>query len=114
VSEFKAKAPFPVQDKTTLREFVRTIIEVRGNPMHDRRPDVVTVNTWRAARAGEVLRRYAEFTNSGDEPFDVVLSDLLADLRHLADVLVMTEEADFDGANEAAQRRYVEEIGGEL
>jgi hypothetical protein len=80
----------------------------------------VEANTTRASWAALALVAHAEVTRNTGEPLEEVLADLLADLRHLADLADLTDPGGasaglgFALADGRAECRYSEEIRGEL
>lgn len=94
--------PLNVRDAEQLGSAVRQRHDpvLTGEPQND--------NDARAAWAGRALAWFAMNTGDLDEDLETVLSDLLSDLRHLADAL----EVDYGNADERAERHYQREIEG--
>ncbi|MDH6283939.1 hypothetical protein [Prescottella agglutinans] len=67
-------------------------------------------NAVRALNAAGVLADYMRGVGDAGEDLQVGLTDLLADLRHLADAAGL----DWDDADKTASRRYQEEVRGAL
>ena len=76
--------------------------------------DSVQRNITRASWAAQVLVTYANVSNCTTKPLGMLLSDLLADLRHLSDIAHLGDYDDYDQADANAELRYDEEIRGEL
>lgn len=79
-------------------------------PGHNRYVDWTVDNSRRASWAAAALRPYGELVmpNGVTETPEVILSDLLADLRHLADAMGI----DFDHAYGAACGHYYLDLTG--
>jgi hypothetical protein len=67
-------------------------------------------NDARASFGARALATHAGLTGNGGEPLATALSDLLGDLRHLADALGV----DYDDADATADMHYCAEIHGEF
>ncbi len=111
--QYQAQWHRPIETVADLREFIddsegRSLIGARCP---------VEANTTRASWAARALVTHAAVTRNTGEPLGEVLSDLLADLRHLADLTDPDNTPggeNFEDADGSAQRRYGEEIRGEL
>jgi hypothetical protein len=66
-------------------------------------------NKDRAGWAHEALRRFGEITGVGDEDLKTQISDLVADLMHLAKI----ESVDFDDVLDSARMHYEAELDEE-
>lgn len=72
--------------------------------------DPAEANAVRALNAVGVLADYSRLVGDDGDDLIVGLTDLLADLRHLADAVGL----EWDEADETAYRRHREEVRGEL
>lgn len=108
MSEYRADAGRLIQNFEELHQWVAQTdgVQLPTDPQ--------VANTARAAWAARALLTHIAVTNNTGEPLGTALADLLADLRHLADVLDLGEDETFEGAWWSAERRYAEEVNGEL
>ena len=68
-------------------------------------PPTITTNAERAERAAEALRAYSSVYDTGLTKD--LISDLVVDLRHLADA----ESVDWDSSMRIAEDNYSQEVG---
>jgi hypothetical protein len=80
-------------------------LRVSGEP-----DDVRQDNLRRAGWAAVAVVAFAGRSSGPDEPLDEVVSDLVADLMHLADALGLS----YEGLHDRGRRSYLADLGGRL
>lgn len=102
------KPPVVKLDITTLGELPE---KQEGDFTYGHSPDEIAQDNYRRATFASVgLQAYGQATRSVEEDIPTVFSDLLGDLRHLADCLGL----DFEELSERGQHHYLPETKGEF